>query len=230
MQEWINDILQSAELTWFALPAVFLVGLLGAVSSCCNIAAIGAIAGYSATRTNTSRRAMMLPAAFFFLGTIMALVALGAVAGFVSQVAGSALGRYWKLFAGIAAILFGLAALNLVPFKLPRLRSMSKTHPRGLLGAAVFGLVVGGSATACSATCNPLLAVPLGMAVLQDQAWWGAVILGVFALGYALPLVGILLGFSLGTFAIKTKKAAAVSRMIGGVMLVGVGFYFLLTG
>ncbi len=229
MHEWINRILESPELAWAALPAAFVLGILGTVSSCCNVAAIGAIGGYSATRANTERRATMLAAMFFLLGTIAALAVLGAVAGFVSQVAGSALGRYWKVFAGVVAIFFGLAALRLVPFELPGLRSKNKAKPKGLLGAAVFGLVVGGSATVCTATYNPLLAVPLGMAALQGQTLWGAGILGAFALGYALPLAAILLGFSLGISALKTKKAAAVSRIVGGVLLVGIGFYFLIT-
>ena len=67
------------------------------------------------------------------------------------------------------------------------------------------------------------------MAALQGQTLWGAGILGAFALGYALPLAGILLGFSLGRSALKTKKAAAVLRIVGGVLLVGIGFYFLIT-
>lgn len=29
------------------------------------------------------------------------------------------LGRYWKLFAGLVAVLFGLATLKLLPFTLP---------------------------------------------------------------------------------------------------------------
>ncbi len=229
MQEWINHILGSPQLTLAALPAAFLLGFLGAVSSCCNFAAVGAIAGYSATCDNGGRRATLLAGLFFMFGTIIALAVLGAVAGFVSQVAGSALGRYWKIFAGVIAIFFGLAALNLVPFKLPGLSSRRKTQPKGLLGAAVFGLVVGGFATACTACYSPLLAGPLGMTVLQGQTLWGAAILGAFALGFSLPLAGILLGLSLGKSAIKAKKAGAVARIAGGVLLIGVGFYLLAT-
>ena len=122
---------------------------------------------------------------------------------------------------------FGLAALNLVPFKLPAVGSGTRAQRSGLLGAAVFGLVVGGSATACTACCNPLLAVPLGVAALQGHTLWGAGILAAFAIGFSLPLTGMLLGFSLGRSALKAKKAATVARIVGGLLLVGVGFYFL---
>ncbi len=229
MQEWIGQVLESSQLSWAVLPASFLLGLLGAVSSFCNVAAMGAIAGYSGSREDTGRRATMFAGLSFMFGTVIALAVLGAVAGFVSQVAGSALGRYWKIFAGLAAIFFGLAALNLVPFKLPALGSRDRAPRRGLLGAAVFGLVVGGSATACSVGCNPLLAIPLGVAALQGHTLWGAAILGAFAVGFSLPLTAILLGLSLGRSALKTKKAATAARIVGGVLLIGVGFYFLVT-
>ena len=163
------------------------------------------------------------------LGTIAALAVLGAVAGFVSQVAGSTLGRYWKVFAGLAAILFGLAALNLVPFRLPTVGSTHRTQPRGLFGAAVFGLVVGGSATACSVVSNPLLAVPLGIAALQGHTLWGAAILAAFAIGFSVPLTAILLGLTLGKATLKAKKAVTAVRIVGGAMLIAVGFYFLVT-
>lgn len=229
MEQWIRQVLQSSQLTLAVLPAAFLLGLLAGVSSCCNLAALGAIAGYSATRKNIARRATMLAGLFFMFGTIIALAVLGALAGFVSQAAGNALGRYWKIFAGLAAIFFGLAALNLVPFKLPTIGSTARVQPRGLLGAAVFGLVIGGSATTCSACCNPLIAVPLGAAALQGNILWGAAILGAFAVGFSLLLTAILLGFSLGKSTLRAKKAATAARVVGGLLLVGVGFYFLLT-
>ena len=93
----------------------------------------------------------------------------------------------------------------------------------------VFGLVVGGAATACSVGCNPLLAVPLGVAALQGRTVWGAAILAAFAIGFALPLAAMLVGFSWGKSALKAKKATAAARIMGGVVLIGVGFYFLVT-
>jgi putative Mn2+ efflux pump MntP len=40
------------------------------------------------------------------------------VAGFVGQVVNVSLGRYWKAFAGVILIFFGLSSLQLPPFKL----------------------------------------------------------------------------------------------------------------
>ncbi len=229
MQDWVTQVLESPQFTLAVLPAAVLLGLLAAASSCCSIPALGAIVGYSGSREDMSRRATMLAGLFFMVGTIIALAALGGVAGFVSQMAGTALGRYWKIFAGLAMILFGLAALNLVPFKLPSVTLTGRAVPGGPLGAALFGLVVGGSATACSAGCNPVLPVALGIATLQGHTLWGAAILGAFAVGFSLPLTAILLGLSFGKSALKAQKATTVIRITGGVLLVGVGFYLLAT-
>ncbi len=227
MQEWIKQVLESSQFGVAVLPAAFLLGIFGAISSGCNIAALGAIAGYSGTSEDSDRRSTIFAGLFFVIGTIVALGALGAVAGFIGQVAGSVLGKYWKVFAGLTAIFFGLAALNLVPFKLPRIKSAANSG--GPLKAAVFGLVVGGAATACTVGCNPLLAIPLGAAVLQGHTLWGVGILAAFAAGFSLPLAAILVGLSYGKSTMKSKKAAAVARIAGGVLLVGVGFYLLAT-
>ena len=225
----MRQVLEAPELRGAVLPAALLLGVLGAASSCCAVPALGVIAGYSGTREDAARRATVVAGLFFMLGTVIALAFLGAVAGFVSQAAGAILGRYWRVFAGLAAIFFGLAALNLIPFKLPSFGSPEKSRRRGLLGAAAFGLVVGGSATACTACCNPVLAVALGVAMLQGHTLWGAAILASFAVGFSVPLTAMLVGLSLGRSALKAKKAATAVRIAGGVLLVGVGFYFLVT-
>jgi len=231
MEDWIRHALGSGEITAAVLAAAFLLGLLATLGSCCNIAALGAVAGYSASRETSGRRDTLLAGLSFMIGAVIALAAMGAVAGFVSRLAGDALGRYWRIFAGAVAILLGLAALKLVPFRLPvpAFARKSETPAVGLFPAAVFGLVVGGSATACSVGCNPLLAVPLGVAALQGEVLRGAALLGAFALGFTSPLAAIFLGLSVTKRAVKAEKAVTIVRIVGGVLLIAVGFYLLAT-
>ena len=59
-------------------------------------------------RETMDRRSNMLAAVFFMIGIILSLLIIGSVAGFVGQVAQIALGSYWKIFAGIVAIIAGL--------------------------------------------------------------------------------------------------------------------------
>jgi len=224
---WIESALGSTEFTLVALPAAFVLGLLAAVASCCTYPAIGAVAGYSAIGSGAKKRDAFVTALAFLGGTFVALVAVGAIAGFVSQSLASAVGRYWKIFAGAAAILFGLAALKLLPFSIPKIGSPEKGG--GATGAAVFGCVVGGATTACSVGCNPLLALALGVTVVKGQALWGAMVLAVFAIGHSLPLAAALLGLSLGKSAIRAKAMAGGVRIAGGVILIAAGFYLLAT-
>jgi len=161
------------------------------------------------------------------LGTILALVILGSVAGFIGQVAQDTMGKYWKVFAGLIAIFVGLAALKLVPFKLPTKTAKAKSQPKGFLGAAAFGLIMGGGVSVASLACNPGIFIVLGVAVLQGYTLWGMAIMAAYAVGFSLPLAVIMLGVSFGKSAIKAKRAEAAIRIICGALLIVAGFYLL---
>ncbi len=163
------------------------------------------------------------------LGTIVAILILGGVAGFVGQVAESELGKYWRIFAGLAAVLLGLVTLKLLPFNLPKRESKHKAPPRGLFGVALFGLVMGGGVSVASMSCNPGIFIVLGVAVLQGYTLWAVLILVAYSIGFSLPLTAILLGVSFGKSVVKAQKAEIAMRIIGGVLLLAAGFYFLLT-
>lgn len=229
--EWATTVLEQTGAGPAALPIAFLLGLFSALASaCCTLPVLGAVAGYSGMQKNKSRKANLSAALFFMFGTVIATVILGLVAGFIGQVAQSTLGTYWKLFAGIVAVCVGLAALKLVPFKLPAFNlSRDKSEPKGLLGVALFGLIVGGGIVVSSLPCNPAIFIVLGVAVLQGYTFWMIAMLISYAIGFSLPVAGIMFGVSFGASSIRAKKAEAVMRIIAGVLLISAGFYFLAT-
>ncbi len=230
IMEWARTVLEQTGYGPAALPFAFVLGLVSAIASaCCTLPLLGAIAGYSGTRDDIDRRAKFLAALCFMLGTTIALVILGYVAGFIGQVAQDVMGKYWKVFAGLVAIVVGLAALKLLPFKLPSKIVKGKTRPKGFLGAAVFGLVMGGGICVASLACNPGIYIVLGVAVLQGYTLWGMAIMAAYAVGFSLPLALIMLGVSLGKGVIKAKKTETAIRVIAGVLLIVAGFYFLAT-
>ncbi|MFH1747904.1 MAG: cytochrome c biogenesis protein CcdA [Planctomycetota bacterium] len=231
MQKWIEAMLDAPEFSLAILPALFLLGLLVAVSNCCTPTVVSLIAGYSGAGEYGGRRAAILVGVFFLVGTVAALAVLGAVTGFVSQIAGSKLGSYWKIFGGLVAVLFGLATLGQLPFRLPRLGLRKRSTPNGPLGASIFGFAVGGTSITCTLCCNPLLGVPLGVAALQGKALWGAGMLTAFGVGYSLPFAAVLVGLQAGFGKLKeaSQRAAAVIKTIAGVVLIAVGFYLLAT-
>jgi cytochrome c biogenesis protein CcdA len=230
VQEWINQTLESGAFNLAVPLAAFLLGLISSVATAgCTLPIFGAIVGYSGTQEAKSHRANLLIAFFFMLGATIALIILGVVAGFIGQVAQATLGRYWKVFAGAIAIFFGLATLNLLPFKLPGRPSEGKARPKGLFGAAVFGLVVGGAVSVGSVCCNPGLFIVLGVVTLHGYSLWAMVILAAYAIGFSLPLAAIVLGVSFGKMMARAKVADTAIRTVGGVLLIAAGFYFLAT-
>jgi cytochrome c biogenesis protein CcdA len=215
-----------------ALPLAFLLGLVSAVASaCCTLPAMGMLVAYSGTRQDTNRRSSLVSAVWFLVGTALALMILGLVAGLIGQTAQVFLGRYWKLFAGVVAVLFGLATLKLLPFKLPsRVRKEDASSASGgKMGATLGGLFLGGGVAACSLPCNPGIFIVIGASVLMGRIVWGMVLMAAFAVGFSLPLAAILFGVSFGKASIRAGQADAVIRTVAGVLLVGAGLYLLAT-
>lgn len=230
MVEWLIEIMKSSLMSPAVFPAAFLLGFLGSITSCCNLPVLGAIAGYSSTLANDDNRpALLLSGLFFMLGTVAAFTVLGAVSGYVGQVAGASLGFYWKLFAGFIFIVFGLVNLNLLPLNLSKVGFLGNAWQKRSSMATIYGFAVGGGATACSAFCNPVLPVVLGLTTLQGHSVKGAAILAIFSMGYSLPLAGVLvgLGFGFGKLISVVQKIAPLIKTITGILLLVIGFYLL---
>lgn len=228
MQEWIQQVIESSEFGILIVPASLLLGVISAVGSGCNVAVLGAVAGFAGSRESLGRRAALLMCAFFMLGTVLALALVGALVGHLSDAARGNMGRYGILFGGLVMVFFGLAALKLVPFKLPSLNLVKGRLPSGSAGAAVFGLAVGGSSVTCTLFCSGPLLPLLIFAAVRGQPVWGAVIMTAFAIGYSLPMAAIMMGVGLGRMAGFAKKAAGPVRIVAGVVLLVAGFWLLI--
>jgi cytochrome c biogenesis protein CcdA len=190
---------------------------------------LGILVGYSGAQANDSRKAAVKKALFFTLGTIVSLMIIGGIAGFVGQVAQNSLGRYWKVFAGVVAVFLGLAALKLLPFKLSLGKFEGLGNRLGRTGAVLAGLILGGIVAASSLPCNPGIFIVIGAAILQGEVLWAALMLAMFAIGFSLPLGAVLLGVSLSKISLAAKGADAAIRWVAGGVLVIAGFYFLVT-
>src|ERR1017187_5660079 len=232
MMQRVTEALQSASMGPAALPLAFLLGLASAVASaCCTLPAMAMLAAYSGTREETNRQTAFASAIAFMIGTTLALIVLGFVAGFVGQAAQALLGRYWKLFAGFIAVVLGLAALKMLPLKLPQFSRKTETRSavQGMLGTVIVGLLMGGGVAAASLPCNPGIFIVIGASILMGHILWGMVLMAAFGVGFSLPLGAILFGVSFGKASLKAQKTEAAIRVVAGVLLVGAGFYLLAT-
>ena len=230
MLDYCITTLQNASSQPIGLLFAFLLGTVSAATSaCCTLPALGILVGYSGAREEKNRRAALGSVIFFTLGTILSLMIIGGIAGFVGQTAQTSLGGYWELFAGVVAILFGLATLKLLPFNLPALSKTTTTNRPANLGPATAGLLMGGGVAASSLPCNPGIFIVLGAAILQGQVVWATLLMSLFAIGFSLPLGAVLLGVSLGKTALVSKNADAAIRWGSGCILLVAGFYLLAT-
>ena len=230
MLEYVTRTLQEAASQPLGLVLALVLGVVSAATSaCCTLPALGILVGYSAAQVQDDRKAAAKKALFFTLGTIVSLMIIGGIAGFVGQVAQNSLGRYWKVFAGIVAVFLGLAALKLLPFTVSLGKFEGLRDRLGTSGVVLAGLILGGIVAASSLPCNPGIFIVIGAAVLQGKILWAALLLAMFAIGFSLPLGAVLLGVSLSKVSFAARGADAAMRSVAGVVLVVAGFYFLVT-
>lgn len=232
MEEYISNAMNSGQAGIAALIAVFLLGAIGVVSCGCNYAIIGIVAGYTGTISSTGKtKAIIWSGIFFLLGNMIAMAIIGGIIGYASNLISDSFGKYWQIIAGLIMIFFGLFTLELLPFKIPSI-SLNKENKTGsIFSSMIFGLTVGGLATAFNTCCNPVFPIVLAATFVKGNMLWGILLLLAFALGYGLPLAASMVGIGLG-FGKISKKASMFGKVIkyaGGISLLVIGFYFLLT-
>jgi cytochrome c-type biogenesis protein len=231
MQEWVSRALEAPGLGITALAALLVLGVVSAAAStCCSLPVIGAITGYVGASEGNRRRDITIAALSFGIGSILALAVIGAAMGYAGHLVGASFSRYSRLVVGFVLIVFGLLSLGLSPVRLPAFRVPGRVNARGALGAVILGSALGGSSATCAVSCcSPALLAILGVAAIQGQVAKGALLMAVFGLGFSLPLVAVLLGASLGRWALGATRIMPVVKILAGVLMLGVGFYFLLT-
>lgn len=232
MEEWVRNILHSDTFSAAAIPAAFLLGVIGTITSCFNFAILALISSFSGTLSGTDKKIKVLSSGvIFFFGILISIFLIGVAAGSLGKIVIQNVGNYWKIVVGIFCLFFGLVSLKLIPIKLPQFNISKNAKNSGLLSALIFGLLVGGLSTAGSVCCNPLFPLVIGSTFLKGSTLWGMVILIAFAIGYALPLSLAMIGLSLGFNKISTvvNKINIVIQYLGGAVMIILGFYFLLT-
>jgi cytochrome c biogenesis protein CcdA len=198
----------------------------------CNFAVLGAVAGYTGTVGATGKtRKVVVSSLFFLLGTLIALSAVGCLIGFASEWVNASMGNYWKIIAGIIAILFGVYTLDILPFKIQGISSNFQSKRSGIAGAMLFGFVMGGAVSLGSLCCNPIFPIVMGASFLKGSTLWGFAMLFFYALGYGATLAAGMLGVGLGIGKISNwlTKFAVVIKYVGGITLIVLGFYLILT-
>lgn len=189
------------------------------------LATVPVVMGYVAGEPGIRRRKAFTRSLAFVVGTATTFGAYGLVFGWAGTKFAAFFGANGYLIAGVVMVLLGLAML-----KAFRLRAPSVTAPErrveSLAGAYLLGLPFGlvGSACPCSI---PVVLTMLLYAGTTGSAWYGALLLFVFALFRGLPLV------LAGTFTGLLKDFKAVARWqprlekASGLLLIVLGVAFV---
>jgi cytochrome c-type biogenesis protein len=168
------------------------------------------------------RRTVVVNSLVFILGFSTTFIALGASATIVGQLVGQYMSILYRL-AGLLIIVFGLHLIGI--FKIPFLYRDSRFHgtgkPRGLVGAFVLGLAFAFGWSPC---LGPILAGILTYASVQDTAYAGVGLLGVYSAGLGLPFFLTSLGLNrfLGFYS-RFRHHLRKVEIASGVFVVAVG-------
>lgn len=159
----------------------------------------------------------------FVLGLSTVFVALGFGAGFISRLLFD-FGDALRLVAGAVLVLMGLTLLGVlsIPFLQREARLTLATKPAGYLGSALIGVAFAAGWTPC---IGPILAGILALAGSSGSALAGGVLLGTYALGFAVPFLVLA---QLLPWWRALRRYAHVLERVGGALLVLVGAALLL--
>ncbi len=232
MDQWIQQVLSSDQAGISILFAVFLLGVVGVFSCGCNYAVIGTVVGYSGAVGASGRTRNILWSSIFFLaGTLLSMSVIGYIIGYAGEFISISMGSYWKIGAGLISIIFGLYTIDIFPFKILWVSVNIQNKKSGIVGAILFGLAIGGVSSLCGLCCSPFLPVILAASFVKGSSLWGFMMLFSFALGYGLTLAVSMIGIGLGLGRISQKLTgfANVLKYAAGIIMIVIGFYFLIT-
>jgi cytochrome c biogenesis protein CcdA len=211
---------------WLAVAAVFFGGVTTALNPCV-LAMIPLLMSVVAGRreTTTVKRSLAF-SLFFVLGLAVTFTVLGLISALLGRMFGD-IGAFWKYAVAAVCLIMGLHLLGLFPWKLG-FSSGLQVRRRGFLGAFLLGLLFGVVSTPCAV---PVLAVLLAFVAEKGNVAYGGFLLFVYALGHsALILVaGTSVGAAKALLESKgLRKARGILQKIAGVLIIAIGFYFLL--
>ncbi|MCL2312671.1 MAG: hypothetical protein FWC41_09360 [Firmicutes bacterium] len=232
MSEWINSVLSTDQTGFIALVAAFLLGVVSVFTCACNFAVIGVVAGYTGSLGATGKtKIIVLSSIFFLLGTVVAMSIIGCFIGFAGEFISAVMGNYWKIAVGVILIFFGIYILDILPFKIPGISFNFQSKKSGIAGAVLFGFVVGTLTSLGTLCCNPIFPIVVAASLVTGSTLWGFVLLLTYALGFGATLAAAMLGVGLGIGKLSKllTKSAVIIKYAGGITLIVLGFYFLIT-
>jgi len=216
------SLIEKASLLSFLL--VFLGGILTSIGPC-NVAMIPLIVGYVGGSSDLPRRRAFILSLMFAIGLALTFMLLGLAAALIGGLIGSST-TWWYYLVAFVCFVIGLNMLGIIHIEIPLWMGglRERITLKGLPGALALGLVSGLVASQCA---TPVLAAILTYVMAKGALLYGAGLLFIYALGRGVPVVlagtftGVLKSFQ------KLGRWSEVIEKVSGVIVIGVGLYFL---
>jgi cytochrome c-type biogenesis protein len=210
-----------------SILGIFIFGLIAGICPCNSVLCLGLIGNLTSGNTQLSLTNILKLTVSFCIGTVLVLLPLGMIAGFI--------GKYllflnstiaWAI-GGVLLILMGFQLLQLYK---PPIRSIFNFFKVPIsftvTGAFLLGLSFGAITVGRGA---PMLLIVLTYIALSQTAIEGLFTILVYGIGLSIPL--IIISSIGGAFGKKIKDRARVSgevfdTVIGAVIVI-IGIYFL---
>lgn len=200
-----------------ALGIALIAGILASAVCPCTLPVGLGMAGVVGASESQSRKAGFLIALAFFLGIVVNLTLLGAVAGRLGTILTESFGRYWALAMAVLSFAAAILAFWGPRLSVERLAALRKP---GLAGAFSYGFIF-----SLGTSAAPLLLL-MTVAATQANPGYGAVLAFVFGLGRGLPflLVGLFAGVLIRLTRIAVWRRAI--QTVSGCALLFVSVYY----
>lgn len=225
MTEIINTLTELMTENLWAAPLLSLAaGILTSFTPCSLasvpmlLACVGAV---NADRKKAVRLSLSMAA-----GMSVTFGIFGSAASFIGHLLHEA-GHWWTFLMGILMIFMALQVFGVVNI-IPHIHMSGHMTKKGYAGAFLTGAVGGVFASHCAI---PVMVALLALvARLGRNAWWGVLLMVLYALGHSVLLVGAGIGYSYVDRLIKNPAYASVGvwlRRILGILILLFGLLLI---
>ena len=212
----------------YALVGCFLWGMVSVLFSPCHMASIPLMIGYVAGQGHTVKEGEAGGyAVTFSAGLFLSIAVVGGICSLLGRMMGD-VSPLWGLPVGGLLVWLGLDLMGIAACRLPG-KSLSRFSLRGYKGAFILGSSYGILSGACTfGFIAPILAV----ITVQQRILEGLILVLAFAVGHCLPIAVAGSSVALSQRMLESRGMQTTvfwGRKAAGLIVIGVGIYFLLT-
>mgnify|MGYP000847062431 FL=1 len=212
----------------YAVAGCFLWGMVSVLFSPCHMASIPLMIGYVAGQDHTVKGCEAGGyAVTFSAGLFLSIAVVGGICSLLGRMMGD-VSPLWGFLVGGLLVWLGLDFMGVAACRLSG-KGLSRFSMRGYKGAFVLGASYGILSGACTfGFIAPILAV----ITVQQKILEGLILVLVFAAGHCLPIAVAGSSVALSQRMLESRgmqTAVFWGRKAAGLIVIGVGIYFLLT-